>query len=170
MNMSMLFAVFAIGRALQGTTDLPKVQQQSPRTLTATAAARPVRVDGVLDEADWKLAPVADGFVQSEPNTGAPASERTEVRVLYDANTLYIGAYDAGFHVYDISGELRGDLRSQGREIASVNTADMTGFAKNAAFTWGVVVNPKDGLAYVNDYNNGLWVIKIEPKLKKIVP
>lgn len=85
-------------------------------------------------------------------------------------DTLYIGAYDAGFHVYDISGELRGDLRSQGREIASVNTADMAGFAKNAAFTWGVVVNPKDGLAYVNDYNNGLWVIKIEPKLKKIVP
>ena len=66
--------------------------------------------------------------------------------------------------------QLRGDLRSQGREIASLNTADMQGFVKNAAFTWGVVVNPKDGLAYVNDYNNGLWVIKIEPKLKKIVP
>jgi hypothetical protein len=36
-----------------------------------------------------------------------------------------LGAHDAGFHVFDISGELRGDLRAQGREIASLNTADM---------------------------------------------
>ena len=79
-------------------------------------------------------------------------------------DTLYIGAYDAGFHVYDISGELRGDLRAQNREIASLNTADMDGNAKNAAFTWGVVVNPKDGLAYVNDFNNGLWIIRVDPK------
>jgi len=66
--------------------------------------------------------------------------------------------------VFDISGELRGDLRAQGREIGQLQTADMDGNTKNAAFTWGVVVNPKDGLAYVNDYNNGLWVVKVEPK------
>jgi hypothetical protein len=85
-------------------------------------------------------------------------------------DTLYLGAYDAGFHVFDISGELRGDLRAQGREIASLNTADMGGIQKNAAFDWGVVVNPKDGLAYVNDFNNGLWIIRVEPKPKPVVP
>jgi hypothetical protein len=79
-------------------------------------------------------------------------------------DTLYLGAYDGGFHVFDVSGELRGDLRAQGREIAHLNTADMEGFTKNAAFTWGVVVNPKDGLAYVNDFNNGLWVVKVEAR------
>jgi hypothetical protein len=26
------------------------------------------------------------------------------------------------------------------------------------------VVNPKDGLAYVNDFNNGLWVVRVNPK------
>jgi hypothetical protein len=77
-------------------------------------------------------------------------------------DTLYLGAYDGGFHVFDISGELRGDLRAQGREIAHLNTADLDGYTKNAAFTWGVVVNPKDGLAYVNDFNNGLWVVRVE--------
>ena len=82
----------------------------------------------------------------------------------------YIGAYDAGFHVFDISGELRGDLREQGREMASLNTADMNGNTKNAAFTWGVVVNPKDGLAYVNDFNNGLWIVRVNPKPQKVVP
>jgi hypothetical protein len=79
-------------------------------------------------------------------------------------DTLYMGAYDGGFRVFDISGELRGDLRAQGREISHLNTADMDGHTKNAAFTWGVVVNPKDGLAYVNDFNNGLWIVKVEPK------
>jgi hypothetical protein len=80
------------------------------------------------------------------------------------ADTLYLGAYDAGFHVFDISGELKGDLRAQHREIASLNTADQGGVVKNAAFDWGVVVNPKDGLAYVNDFNNGLWVVRVDPK------
>ena len=40
----------------------------------------------------------------------------------------------------------------------------MDGKVKNAAQTWGVVVNKKDGLAYVNDFYNGLWVVKIEPR------
>ena len=40
-------------------------------------------------------------------------------------DTLYMGAYNAGFRAFDISGELRGDLRAQGREIVHVNTADM---------------------------------------------
>ncbi|MDQ3951145.1 MAG: hypothetical protein M3282_12495, partial [Gemmatimonadota bacterium] len=79
-------------------------------------------------------------------------------------DTLYMGGYNAGFRAFDVSGELRGDLRAQGREIAHLHTADLQGFVKNAAMTWGVVVNPKDGLAYVNDMYNGLWVVKIEPK------
>ncbi len=86
-------------------------------------------------------------------------------------DSLYMGAYNAGFRVFDISGELRGDLRAQGREIGHLNTADMDGHVKNAAMTWGVVVNPKDALAYVNDDNNGLWIIRIEPKpVKKVIP
>ena len=84
-------------------------------------------------------------------------------------DTLYFGAYDGGFHAFDISGELRGDLMSQGRQIAHVYTADMDGNTKNHAQTWGVVVNPKDGLAYVNDFFNGLWIVRIEPR-PKIVP
>jgi len=79
-------------------------------------------------------------------------------------DTLYLGAYDAGFRAFDISGELRGDLRAQQREIVHVNTADMNavGASVNEANTWGVVV--RDGLAWVNDNHNGLWVIRILPK------
>jgi hypothetical protein len=77
-------------------------------------------------------------------------------------DTLYMGAYNGGFRVFDISGEIRGDMRAQGREIGHLNTADMDGRVRNTAMTWGVVV--KNGLAYVNDMYNGLWVVKIEPK------
>jgi len=83
-------------------------------------------------------------------------------------DTLYMGAYNAGFRAFDISGELRGDLRAQGREMAHLNTADMEGNTKNSAMTWGVVV--KDGLAYVNDDNNGLWIVRMEPPRKDLTP
>jgi plastocyanin len=77
-------------------------------------------------------------------------------------DTLYLGAYNGGFHAFDVSGELRGDLRAQGREIAQLLTADREGTMPNATMTWGVVV--KDGLAYVNDMRNGLWIVRIEPR------
>ena len=69
------------------------VPARDGRTLAATPARQPIVVDGVLDEADWRDAPVASGFTQSEPLTGQPATESTEVRVLFDAEQLYIGAY-----------------------------------------------------------------------------
>lgn len=82
-------------------------------------------------------------------------------------DTLYMGAYNAGFRAFDISGELRGDLRAQSREMAHVNTADPKGHVPNAAFTWGAVV--KNGLVYVPDINNGLFIIRLDPK-EKVVP
>ncbi|MEZ4456527.1 MAG: Ig-like domain-containing protein [Gemmatimonadales bacterium] len=85
-------------------------------------------------------------------------------------DTLYVGAYNAGFRTFDISGELKGDLRAQGREMSHLHTADMEGKVQNAAMTWGVVVNPKDGLAYVNDMYNGLWIVRLEPRRRALTP
>ena len=51
-----------------------------------------ITLDGVLNEAAWRRATPATDFRQQEPDEGAPATERTEVRVVYDANQLYIGA------------------------------------------------------------------------------
>jgi hypothetical protein len=68
--------------------------------LTAAHAARAPRVDGVLDEEAWQNAAPIDDFTQQEPREGAAASERTEVRVLYDSAHVYIGvhAYDSDPH------------------------------------------------------------------------
>ncbi len=56
------------------------------------------RIDGALDDDVWSLATPVDGFTQQEPNLGQPATERTEVRIVYDARTIYIAvhAYQSG--------------------------------------------------------------------------
>ena len=73
---------------------------------TAHAAARtsPLRIDGHLDEPAWSSAPVIADFLQLDPVQGVSPTQRTEVRILYDASAIYIGArmYDslgkAGVH------------------------------------------------------------------------
>ena len=64
----------------------------------ASRATTPPIVDGRLDEAVWESADVAENFRQLEPDEGQPATERTEVRILYDNNSLYVGVrlFDSG--------------------------------------------------------------------------
>ena len=54
-------------------------------------------VDGRLDDAVWAAAPVAGDFVQQRPNVGEPASQRTEARVVYDGDAVYVAvrAFDS---------------------------------------------------------------------------
>ncbi len=61
-----------------------------PRAV-ATRATTPIVLDGVLDERAWADAPVLGGFIQARPDRGRPASEPTEVRILYDDANLYVG-------------------------------------------------------------------------------
>ena len=68
-------------------------------------------------------------------------------------DTLYLGDYQGGLRVLDISGELRGDLQRQGREIAHVVTGDAAGVTPNAPNAWGAIY--RNGLIYVPDINSG---------------
>lgn len=58
---------------------------------TAVRRKSPIHIDGVLDEPDWRAAPVAGGFTESYPDAGATPKDRTEVRVLYDDEAIYVG-------------------------------------------------------------------------------
>lgn len=48
-------------------------------------------LDGTLSDPAWNLAPIVSGFTQNDPDNGRPATERTEVRVLYTRTTVYFG-------------------------------------------------------------------------------
>ena len=61
------------------------------REARAVRIETPPRVDGVLDEPFWAGIPPVTGFRQRDPVDGAPASERTEVRIAYDRDALYFG-------------------------------------------------------------------------------
>ncbi len=65
----------------------------APRpSASAVRASGPIRVDGLLDDPSWSSAPVVDDFWQQKPEAGARATERTEVRIVFDDEYLFIGA------------------------------------------------------------------------------
>jgi hypothetical protein len=74
-------------------------------------------------------------------------------------DVLYMGYYNGGARVLDVSGELRGELYNQGREIAHFWTGDPAGFRPNLPFAWGAF--PYQDLIYVNDIHSGLWIIRL---------
>jgi len=59
----------------------------------ARKAKESIKIDGRLTETDWWRCPVASGFLQVEPNQGDSTLFQTDVRILFDAEHLYIGAY-----------------------------------------------------------------------------
>lgn len=64
---------------------------QDTPTAVAVRVTQPIHLDGALDDAAWALAAPIDGFVQREPVEGGPPSERTEVRIVFDGDSLYFG-------------------------------------------------------------------------------
>jgi hypothetical protein len=76
---------------------------------------------------------------------------------------LYVAHYQGGLRVVDISGELRGNLYAQGREIGWFMTDASEGdgvFRPNAAMAWGP--QPYEGNIFVSDMNAGLVVVDFE--------
>jgi hypothetical protein len=79
-------------------------------------------------------------------------------------DVLMMGYYQGGGRVLDVSGELRGDLYRQGREIARLWTGDPEGYRPNMPLTWGA--QPHEGHIYFNDINSGLWITRLGDPLE----
>jgi len=99
-----LFPVVIVGLTLLALPSLAAAQTQQANSASAAAAPAPragsvkviqraPTVDGRLDDDAWRDAPLFDGFVQRELSEGQPVSERTEIRIVADAEALYVGAW-----------------------------------------------------------------------------
>ncbi len=66
-------------------------ESQVPREVRVIRVEEGPRLDGLVDEELWAEAPVATNLIQQDPNLGAPSSQQTEVRFLFDGQTLFIG-------------------------------------------------------------------------------
>ena len=85
--------------ALAGTKPGTKPTKPSPlppaddKLVQAVRATEPITLDGRLDEAVWRNTPPANGFKQTDPQDGSPATEQTDVWVAYDDHALYVAAF-----------------------------------------------------------------------------
>jgi len=95
--------------------------QQGGKRMTATTTPAPPILDGLVDDDVWELAEVVTDFLQREPVEGATPSQRTEVRILYDDENIYLG-----FIMHDdepdriLAQDLRRDSRLQTDDTIAV--------------------------------------------------
>ena len=141
---------------------------QQERRVSAVRSSEPIVLDGNLDDPAWELAAAAEDFIQTEPRQGEPATERTEVRFLYDQDYLYIGvncldsAGAAGFVVNDVTRDF--DSSNSDYFVVLLDTFD----DNRNGFLFGT--NPqgakRDGQmggdgAYPNFDWDGVWQVKV---------
>lgn len=144
-----------IGGVVRGSLDDPEAY---PRPIGhALRVDDAVELDGRLDEPLWQRAELFTDFVQSQPDPGRLASERSEVRVVYDDDYLYIGAmlYDSHAGEYVV--------QSLERDFPSLSTrdADMFSIALDTFLdrrnSYLILINPwgayRDGQTF-NDSRN----------------
>jgi hypothetical protein len=70
----------------------PAMGHEPRAAVRAFRAATPPVIDGRLTDEPWGLTTPVSGFTQLDPDEGRPATEQTEIRMLYDDDALYIGA------------------------------------------------------------------------------
>jgi hypothetical protein len=80
-----------------GSEHLLLAQGPPGKAARARRVEEPPEIDGNLDETVWERAPAITGFTQRDPEEGEPATERTEVRIIYTNQALYFGVvcYDS---------------------------------------------------------------------------
>ncbi len=80
---------------------------------------------------------------------------------------LYQAYYEGGVRMVDVSGELMGNLYTQGREIAVFKAHDPIGWIHNAPAAWGVM--PHKGNIWFSDNTSGIWSIRLQER-QTLVP
>jgi hypothetical protein len=163
--MPKLVIAFAVGAAvLLGDAEGARAQVSqvmrggSDLVLRAEPLVGEIRLDGILDESEWQAADVATDFVQQRPAVGERSTQRTEARVIYGADALYVG-----MRMYDTDPEgiaailTRRDVFTIASDWAMV-TVDSR-FDRRSAF--GFAVNPlgvkHDAYNYDDGKNDQGW-------------
>ncbi len=86
----------ASGQASQGAGH-PLPEDRRTMTAERLQEGETIELDGILDEAVWERAAPATDFIQQDPDFGGTPTERTEVRIVYTSESLYMGvsAFDS---------------------------------------------------------------------------
>ncbi len=124
--------------------------------------------DEILPDRFHLEAPMAGGYLHVFDVTNLADPREVAWYRLEDAGThnfwieedvLYMAYYNAGLRALDVSGELRGDLLRQGRELAAILTTDEQARHPNSTFAMTPMLHR--GLVYTVDFNSGLWITRL---------
>jgi hypothetical protein len=108
--------------------------QKEARAVRLVGAAP--QIDGRLDDAAWSAAPALEGLVQKLPDEGRPATERTEVRFIYDDEALYVGARMYSRNPASIQAPV--SRRDNGDQAERILVSLDTYHDRRTAYTFGV--------------------------------
>ena len=87
----LLFTLVVAGTLALSVSTIYPAEDPMLRKIAAVETNSPPKIDGKLDDLCWQKAAQTGDFIQFEPNSGQPASHKTEVYLLYDQNRLYVG-------------------------------------------------------------------------------
>lgn len=160
------FALLVLGLLLLATGH-SFAQQSGPPIAFATRANHEPKLDGSLDDPVWLTAKPITDFRQREPNEGQPATERTEVRILYTQREVFFGiACFESDPSHLMATELRRDV-NQGFDDHFTIVIDSRHDRRNAyAFQINPLGTQRDGLIIEEsgggeDYDaawDGVWI------------
>lgn len=85
--------LLAFNILLLGVLSISQAWAADDKRVSASYIESPIVIDGELDELVWNQVEPARNFIQKEPLQGEPATESTEVRILYDDEYLYVGIF-----------------------------------------------------------------------------
>lgn len=138
----------------------------NPVEITATKAIGKVKIDGLLDEEDWRKAPPITDFFRMEPTQGEKILHETEVKVLFDDKNLYIGAFcmdssgKKGLRIQDLKRDFTyGENDLFGVQIDAQNTKQYAVSFQTTPYGNQRDLQVFNGNTKDNDWN-ALWNVK----------
>lgn len=115
----MVLCVFVLCVSLGSVLTL-SAQQIERKVVRAERTELPITIDGIFDEIDWLMVEPATGFRQNNPRPGKPASQNTEVRLLYDDEALYVAATMYDVHNDSIARQLSQRDQTENADIFAI--------------------------------------------------
>jgi Domain of unknown function (DUF5916) len=90
-SIAAVLAVVALAPVRDAWSQIQESRAARPSVVATRVTQAPVLDGEVIGDAAWQPAAPASGFWQEQPEEGQPSTERTEVRIVYTADTLYVG-------------------------------------------------------------------------------
>jgi hypothetical protein len=159
------------GGTARNPTFISQFRYPQGHTHTAWRAGRYLFIGDEIFPPDWDASqPIqARGYIHvvdySDPGNPVEVAkyevpEAGAHNFWVEDDVLYVGYYQAGLRVVDVSGELRGDLYRQGREMGALLTSSRDAVTPNWSMTWGAQLFK--GNIITSDLNSGLWIAKFQ--------